>query len=487
MKRLCVVLLIITVSVVAMGKAFGQSWPAVCGGQPPHYFKHIRSPQTQKEKNVELGRVQQSYSAYWDATPPRINRAEEMETELYGKKVKIIFWQYSQEGDKVLYYTPHGVEQITLEEFQCVKLDMINQLNAAVEYLNFGLSGLTSKILPLVAEQLKVSEDDLRTALLKPIPDDPDITLADYMDWPVLEAKDFLGPKDSFTLHIGNISWSGVLGVAWLNSGTVGYHTVGRIYDHIAGKPLVLLHELMHANSKLQNMPLAWYFNPELFAALPEAMDNSLFTNWFLNWFYLADLQEAVHVFFNFDSKRAWKEIWKFNIGGALEFDEQKMDHYTAMKELIQKELRHFITNVLFPEFYYDPLRWAGINHKSRDDNMAFKVIFSRYYEPTILGGREKTAKWLDKNSRLLEDITKDAWDLVGKPRKMNGDQMKAIAELRTYAAAMGFTNEDIERFGRVFGRRLAAEDNISPETVKRLFKIFLNAESVGTERGVVQ
>jgi len=212
-------------------------------------------------------------------------------------------------------------------------------------------------------------------------------------------------------LHLGyNTEISGILGVTWLNVGIIYYNPEARMLDWVAGRPAVMGHEMVHNNINIQKFPMEEAFDVEFMACLPEMLfaEDQLSLP---DHDYLRELREIDEIYFNFDFKQMEKDVFKYDLAGNVVYDTAAYRYYYDQLQTIKKENLTFFQQVAIPEFYSDPLWWGAVNDIRGDKNSVFRMTMALHYNPTLLGGNQKTMEWLEAHRDEIADIAKQAFE----------------------------------------------------------------------------
>lgn len=317
--------------------------------------------------------------------------------------MEIVLDHYIKIGDQIRITTLCKQEFRTQKEVDIVVADLIKAANEAVDIQYERQKNLTEGAIKSLADQFGVTVPELKNRLNEKDPLSG-ITFRELYFIPRdMKRSDFF-PRE---LHLGyTTELFGVLGAAWLNTGVVYYNPQARILDYLTGRPWILAHEFMHTDSNLQKFPFSDGFDAELFASLPMLMPENK-VNFFFHS-YPSEWREIAWVFFGFDFERARKEIIRFDLGGNLIVNEAKYREYFTMLEKIKSEFNDFFPRA-FENYYGNQLWWAALNDKVKDPTVVFKMMMAQNYDPTILGGRDKTMKWYLLNKDLINEVAKEA------------------------------------------------------------------------------
>jgi len=257
------------------------------------------------------------------------------------------------------------------------------------------------------AEKLGISVKDLSAQLDEKVPG-YNITFRELHHLPKPSRVSDFVPRE---LHLGYPTEipNGILGVTWINTGLIYYNPEARMLDYITGKPKVMAHEMVHGNINFQKFPMEEAFDVEMEASIPEGL-------WAENRMdlaehgYFSDLREIDEIYFSFDFKQMEKDVFKFDLAGNIVYDEARYKYYYDQLQLVQKENLDFFQSVVIPEFYSDPLWWGAVNNIRGDNNSVFRMVMALHYDPTLLGGRQKTMEWLESHHDEIVDIAKEAF-----------------------------------------------------------------------------
>ena|SRR3989338_4215219 len=475
MKRLCVVLLITTViSIVAMGKAFGQSWPDACEGKPPHYLVGFTRTSDQVDAFIQ---VQQNYqmsladsrlpSARWGS-----NLGESVQLTFYGHTLTLYLPMYRKSGNAVHYYSAAGVTSLTVQEFECVKEDLRDWIQRGVDGDYADHQMITKIAVESFAAQNKMTPDAVRALLSKSIPE-YGTNYADVLKIPLLEPADFIkGVKHIYFTSMRSCN-------AWVSLQTiVAFSPCMRRWDYILGFPTVVKHELIHANAKLQGYPIGWYNNSELFAALLPFLEQPTDIETFLYHGYLEAPWEMLLIYGRFDVERVRREFYSYRVyRGGSAVNREVIANYLSEMNKAATWLRESGLKVL-GKFYSDPHVWVAVNDMSHDDTMAYRVIMAGLYEPTLLGGHANTIRFILKHANQSKDVANAAWERVGKSRNiMDARRQKIVDEYSRLAEGLGISKEELMRIGRAYGLRSEHLEHMDIELVRMIFNDFLTGQ----------
>lgn len=451
----------------------------------PHYF-----PEGMENADTIFGQTE-LYLRYLNATgcfAPDGGSASRMfansiriERELFGEKVIFIFdpWKRTAKGE-IVFSDFCGQKVISQSEFDAVVNDFIGHFVRAVEEINYPYyKDLEKLAISESARQKGMNEDEFRKLLDRPIPEDPEgkITFREINRIPAEITKaSFVKHVKAREIHFGFIS---ALGEVWLHSGVTYISLQGRILDYINGnKPLIMAHEAIHANAILQNWPLSEGWDPELGACLPAMLMPEDKIYLFLHS-YLKVPRELIWVFFGYNFEQVKKEVILYDYDGNLRIDAEKFNFYAAKLEEAKKELLKFFREKAIPQFYSDPTFWTSLGEKLQDKNAAIRIMMVQNYEPTILGGYEETAKWLDTRKSEILNIAAEAYKESGQPS--SGDKAGPVNQkFLGLAAKLGYNQEDLLKLAKKYGINSSDLNDKSEEELTRLFFGILYKENTG-------
>ncbi len=396
----------------------------------PHYLREVP---TKYEDDIDQltakFMVYNSLTGKYPNRPPKdfFNGAITLSEEVHGKKTEFIFKNYRYEKARnnsnkevIAHYTMHGREELTPEEFNDVREDMVKTLREASQLAYQRHSPTYQTILTQLEKSFKedklLQEHEKLEEKLKTVVE-PGLTGKDIFNLPDLEQGDFV----PHTIIIGPIP---ALGMAYLNSGWIYYDLKARVLDHLDGVPNVLAHECEHRNIKLQRMPYAFAFDAETWASLGLMETNDPLD--FLLHPYYADVRDISKRLFGFDSEYAFKKSFFITEGGVKPNKEQ-LRKFIAQINVITKEVQKTAMEGFIPEYYAHFSFWSTVNEKLKDKNAALKLYMYKKYDPTLLGGAEATRRWLEKNKLIIEEASRKALQNVAG-LKMAKDERKTDA-----------------------------------------------------------
>ncbi len=454
--------------------AFAQS------REVPHYFPpgviQTTDPVEQWKEYLEiLAATKKAYEANTGSTNLLIPNGVRVEHEIDGKKFTLVLDRHARLDDGRIRFTSYvGQELITEAQLQIVIDYTLNEIETAVDLNLAFYKDLRKMAMESLAGEsgLNISVEELEKIVKQKVPENPKYTFEELYWLPKeMEKKDFV-PNE---IHLGyGPSIPGAIGFAWLDSGLIYLTPIGQVVDYLMGKPAVTQHELVHANQNLQSMPFAQAFDVEFAASIPEMIspDDHLRLQFHS---YVSDLREMAWVFFGFDYERVRKEVIQFDAGGNLMIDEAKFTHYAGLLNQVKAEYLRFFPKAI-GEFYGKIMFWSAMHDKLVDKRAVWRIMMRKYYEPTILGGQENTAKWLRANEQNIKEDSEKAWKTSGSASDIGGDQN--FKELIHLARALGIDPNDekqVKQLMREFGLRQEDLQQMEPEQIRDLVREILS------------
>src|SRR3989344_1124687 len=352
-----------------------------------------------------------------------IGESRFVEKTYFGQKVKVVFDQHIKDGDRTRYTSFGGQYYITEKQFQELVSFTDKAITDAVEIDYSFWSSLEKDAVSIAfkADGRFKTEQEFREYLDRKDHLNPSMTFRELRHIPpVIERKDFVPFRE---LHVGlTPEYPSVLGVAWLNAGIVYYTPVAMIRDYLMDTSVILAHEFVHTNKKLQGIPLVWGFDAETMASVPDMLVTKDYTDMWLHG-YADDFRELIWVYFRFDFEQARKEVVKVPMMGNFTIDRQMFDDYSKKLEMAKTELRKAFKRVV-AEFYSTPVWWTALNDKLVDNNSVFRVMMASMYNPTLLGGEETTTKWAATNEYKHKRWADEAFAESGSTASEGGMDM---------------------------------------------------------------
>lgn len=432
--------------------------------QLPHYFPPgiVTDTKTPTEQWAEylrwVGAVQSDFygDIHWRSR--LIADGIRVEKTIDGKKFPMVLDHYTRLADgRIRFVSYSGSEIITEDQLKVVIGHTFNETVKAID-ANFAFyQDLRERALKSVSEAVNIPVSELERLLRQEVPENPKFTFEEFFWLPKkMEKKDFV-PRE---LHIGYGPdvW-GALGWAWLDTGLVYLNPMAQVLDYLIGKPVITQHELVHANKVLQSFPFSEAFDVELAASIPEMLTQGDYIHLQFHS-YVEDLREMAWVFWGYDYKRLRREIIKFDAAGVLMIDEQRFNEASALLETVKAEYMKFFPKAI-GEFYGKMMFVAALHDKLVDRRAIWRIMMRKEYEPTILGGKENTARWLSANEGNIREDALKAWEESGKP---SGDNTVQMETFYSFARVLGIDPND-----RAQLKRLAKQFNINPEDLQKM------------------
>ncbi|MEX2052934.1 MAG: hypothetical protein WD898_01765 [Candidatus Paceibacterota bacterium] len=432
----------------------------------PHYFPsgviQTTDPVKQWKEYMEiLAATGKAYEANSNFAAPLMPNGVRVEHEIDGKKFVLILDRHARLDDGRIRFTSYvGQELITEAQLKTVINYTLQEIEAAVDLNHAFYQDLRKMAMESLAGEsgLNTSVEELEKVVKQKVPENPKFTFEELYWLPKkMEKKDFV-PNE---IHLGYGPYiPGAIGFAWLDSGLVYLTPIGQVADYLMGKPAVTQHELIHANKNLQSMPFAEAFDVEFAASIPEMLAPEDHVRLQFHG-YVSDLREMAWVFFGLDYKRIRKEIVQFDAAGNLMIDEVKFAHYAKLYDQVKAEYMKFFPKAI-GEFYGKIMFWSAMHDKLVDKRAIWRIMMRKYYEPTILGGREETAKWLRANEQNVKDDSQKAWDASGGALDNSDDEH--MQELTRFARVLGIDPNDKAQVDK-----LLREFKIKPEDLRQM------------------
>ncbi len=391
----------------------------------PHLFLDLRAPKETLERIIEVNNL---FSSYLIPSARRFGKFSNLHPSfrfvLEDKEVKVLFLDWIElelRGEKVLKYNPpnqlpqlfpqNELEKLKRKLTQDIKI-ALNELWKILEPENIEASILDKLVKIYGFEKRKLLEELDKEIQIE----NYQVKVREILQIPKFEKKDFLPDL----IIVGELPF-GILGAATLSlegaKRVVFYSPLGWRFDFIMGKPYILMHELVHANTQIQALPLVYYFHAEMFAELSMLMADIYPFELFFHG-YLEPVRRAVWNYFSFDVREAAKQIFSFSTARVYTIDEEKFRKFHIMVQEIAKELKRFVKERLYPEFYSHPLYWVAFNTKLCQSYAFFDLFMGLEYEPTILDGAENTKKFLLKHEKVILEIAKKALKKAGEKKE---------------------------------------------------------------------
>ncbi|MFH1064192.1 MAG: hypothetical protein V1729_03875 [Candidatus Woesearchaeota archaeon] len=386
----------------------------------------MESPADPAERMLEKDRVYKSMKTKYPygSSHNALNGSIEVTRKIHGASTIIIFPNYvRQEDDSVNHYHAAGMDRYSPQEFECIVQDQIQYMKHSASLAMKDYEKTLDKIITSQEKMLKeegaLKEDDkLADMLDDAVPGYPGLTIRDVMFTPETKIQDFIPTR----YYFGEIP---ALGLCYINTGVVAIDPKARVLDHINGWPTIFVHEMTHRNPKFQSWPMLNKFDAELWASLPMLTREDF--GHFMFHSYLNDVRKVAKVLWNFDSELANEDILRFNFAMGPEYDMAKLRENIDKTEKIAAMVQHVAFDHYIPAFYTHPFYFMTMNHFLKEDNATFKLMMYMHYEPTLLGGFEKTRDFLQENEEVFDKLAREvAWDLKSRGRDQGSDSFDA-------------------------------------------------------------
>ena len=455
-------------------------WPKECQGKEPHYLTGFTQTKDQIDAFFQM---QQNYRMSQADSANRAVRAtnlgEYVKLTFYGHTLTLYLPMYRQVGNTVYFHTASGVTPLTVQEFECVKADLKQWIQSAVDADYDDHKMITTIAVESFGKRNNMTPEAVYKLLAKQVPE-YGTNYADVLKIPLLEPVDFIrSVKYMYFTAMGSCN-----ATVYVKT-VVALTPCVRRMDHIIGYPTVMKHELIHANIKLQGYPIAWHMNYELFAALLPFLEQPTNLDDFFYHTYLSTPWEILKVFGRWDIQKVRQEIFRYVVawrGSAM--NREVLAGYLAEINEAAKWLRETGLQAL-AEFYSDPHAWAAVNDMFYDDDMAYKAIMAKNWEPTLLKGHANTVKFILKHADQSKSIAERAMERVGKDSKGFEDdrRVKALGEYLKLAEALGFSKDELVRMGRAHGYRIEHFERMDLDMMRQLMNDFLKGEGMFEKR----
>ncbi|MBI4441080.1 hypothetical protein HY639_02850 [Candidatus Woesearchaeota archaeon] len=413
----------------------------------PHYLKHV--PTTY---SGEVDRITAKFMTYqamvgkYPEKPARdfFNNGITIAADVHGQSVEFLFKNYREESSwktpeqkVVAHYTQQGREELSHEEFEAVKNDIIETQRQASLLAYEGHSKTKDRILTALEKQFKddkvmKSEEKLVDQLNKEVA--PGVTVKDALYLPDMTITDFVPKKHIF----GPIP---ALGITYLNAGWVYYDHKARALDYMDSVPRVLKHECEHRNIKLQRLPFTEAFDPEAWAEFSIMEQGNALE--FMRHPYYEDVRYLSKVLFGFDSQRAFDKAF-FVTAGGIRTDKAQLEKYIKDTKNITTVVQKVALEEFIPEYYAHFSFWSTVNDKLKDKNAALKLFMYMKYEPTLLGGAQPTRRWLEKNKAIIEEASQKALLRLGD-RKRNAPLVVSTQDVLSELKHAGINADGVD------------------------------------------
>lgn len=466
-----------------MTAVFGVS-PAAASGKVPHYFPDGVGKETNPARQISdyfndinaMDTCRGTRGA--DAAMPRFfAHSIKVPKTFEGREVTFIFdpWERSPRDGKIYYNDFCGRHEITEEQMQTVIDDMVRHFAIALDNTFEFHREIEDVAVKGNAAQEGKTVEEYRKKLADPVPDAPGITFRELQQLPLPMTKAQFVPKE---VHLG---FNPYLGVCWLNSGVLWVTPQARVLDEIHGAPKTLAHEMVHADTNLQSLPLSGGVDVEFLASVPMMLgdDNHIALPYHG---YLKELRKMARVLFGYDFDQVKREVILYDHAGNIRIDETKYNEYFGKLKAVKEELRTFFRDVALPAYYRNQVFWTGLHNRLNDDLAVFRIMLATRYCITILGSCEETSQFLNAHRDDTLQLAKAAYDEMGKSSEDKGGgeygdyvvgnrrlSPMTIAEIER---AFGVSKEHMLKLAKKHG--IKPEDLVSKPPVQ-VIAIFMN------------
>lgn len=416
----------------------GDAYPKVVNNPSglPHLLVDVPVAEDALERTIFTYELLNAYGFAWGRKVAQFTNLHPTFTlKPYGKPVKVVLLDWNEvtfpDGRRVLRYNPpnSAYEYFPLDELEKLRRALEQDVEAAVERLWARLQPekIEAQIVENLAAQLGVPEERVREDLdeVVDVGSGYKATVRQILHIPKFAKADFLPD----VLIVGALP-AGVLGAT-----TVGLEGGKRValysplawkWDRLMGEPYVLQHEFVHANSQIQGLPLAYYFDVEMFAELSVLLADIYPFEFFFHG-YLEAVRRAAWAFFRFDARAAANQLFDLSVAGVLSLDEQKFWDFQDKVQQIAQELKRFVREVLYPTFYSNPLWWVALNTKLCQSYAFFDLLMAVSYELTVLDGAENTQRWILENEDVIRKVAERALERAGERKERPEDLDKEL------------------------------------------------------------
>ncbi|GEM_PF-3318305 len=463
------------VCVFTVFSAEAMQWPSECDGKPPHYLVGLSQPKDQIDKFhqivqvADMSRADSNGRALWGA-----NLGEKVDLTFYGHTVVLYLPMYRRVDNVVYFQNTAGVTRLTEQEFLCVKADLAEWIQTGIDADYKDYEMVTEGAVENFAKRVGKTPSEVKAMLAQTIPE-YGVTYGDVLKIPLLQPVDFI----KGIRHIYFTPMQSCNAAVFIKT-ILAFTPCVRRTDFVLGHNETIKHELIHANTKLQGYPIVWYINGELDAALLPFLEYPPSLQTFFYHGYLSTPWEALKVFGCFDVMKVREEIYRYRVpmGGSALNQEALQKYLPAINEAA-RWLRESAVKVL-AEFYADPHMWAVVNQIFYDDDMAYKVLMAKSYEPVLIDcDHGKTSRFILKHAEESKEVAAAAMKKVGEPRRTSQDERRShmLRELSVLAEAMGFTQERLQSLGQAYGITAQSFEAMNPETIRQILRDYLDQQ----------
>jgi hypothetical protein len=409
-----------------MGLLLFPFLPQVQAKGTPHYFKELGlscpGPEDPLEMRKELLTIlTQTRSMWppdvvdeygnivsgWISVPNIVGMGLWRSVVVHGKEVKVYLRDYREKeenGKKVyLYYDARGVRRLSEQDISELLEYIEDYLSSAAAFLYENLKGLKVNPPNTTKEEL---EKEIKIA------PGVSVTLKRVLSLPQIYGPESFVPDE---VYFGPISpWGMVyLGMYGDYTRRVFIHPEAMVYDCLQGKPLIMAHEMIHAQPTLQWLPLATYIDVEILAELNSGLWESHF--WELLHPYMAVLNDLIWAAFGYSYMDSGGSAdFRSRRAGLVWIDKDRVAKHQKIWEKIAPEIRDWVIQDLMPQIYSDPLYVMTVNMKYCWDSAFIAISFLSRFELAGLGGYQATQSWLSEREKIIEDVWERALAKTG-------------------------------------------------------------------------
>lgn len=395
--------------------------------QLPHYLKYYEDLNKLEnigniEKEIIRAAQQTKLSLFNDNFPITLSNMDvRFDSIIYGETVQFVLHNYVLKKNCLIYYGGEDTEIFEVNELDRIKKDLVEQLCLAIDINMKVYSGFSNKVITSIEKMLDIKNIE---AIKDKEIEEYNITYGDLIGYFNIEVEDFI-PRE---FHFVKMP---AFGLCFMSTGVIAYNPNARINDYIIGFPSTIVHELVHNNLKLQTIPFASYFTPELQTTITEHIADPYIG--FLQVFnsYIDILKKPSELYFSFD----WDKMFRNSIlydGTNVKIDYDLFEkEYPFLFDMIS-EFESVIPD-MFVKFYTNKWFWTGVNKKFHDDDVWFDIMMAERYDPTILRkdskntGAQEDLKFIREldDSGMIKKIADKAWErLKEKPISKEYDEI---------------------------------------------------------------
>lgn len=349
------------------------------------------------------------------------------------ERFEITLGDYSWKNGKIIQMKGIREVEISQEDFDNLKYTWANHIAEGAEYLTYDkYADLRKKQVKIIEANFRENEilgeseslEEQMKTLSGPIPADELLFLA-----PKFTFADF-APKQVFIQSM-QVNRGFILGMCLLEADIVYYDPSTLIFDYFQYNDVVL-HEMVHNNSYLQNLIGGTYFDLEIQTSFSERY-NSGFKYLFHG--YLRGLNKNGKIIFNFDADRARREMI-IEKGGvhSVFFDEDAVNKYIPMAAKVKKDMGRSIIDRFMPELYLHPIFFGCVGDELYNKHGSLYLQLNTDFAFSHLNGHVETRKQLNKYRGVIEDVYKEAINRTKRQKakdEAKSKEGKSIQEIK--------------------------------------------------------